>query len=148
MWNAPRDVSTGARWLWAGVLRTRLQSGSSRGGAALFLQVFVVLLGPLPAVQEHGHHSHLQSVKQLKQNQDEWAEPQHTNKKARRNVKHLKCNNEQIFNCNFGTKHYQCLNDYFFGVTILVGYKSCTAENAPKFEMVPHLLDGLLCGSL
>lgn len=69
-----RNFSAGTRWLWAGVLRSRVQSGPSWGGAALLLQVFLVLLGPLPAVQEHSHYSHLQSVRGPKQEPDNWAE--------------------------------------------------------------------------
>lgn len=48
------------------MLRTGLQSGPGGGGAALLLQVFLVLLGSLSAVQEHSDHPHLQGLNRPK----------------------------------------------------------------------------------
>lgn len=62
----PRDLSAGTWWLRAGVLRAWIQSRPCRGGATLLLQVFLVLLGSLSAVQEHSHHPHLQGLNQPK----------------------------------------------------------------------------------
>lgn len=70
-WNTPRNIPASTRRLWAGVLWAGLQSRPGWGGAALLLQVFLVLLGPLPAVQEYSYHSHLQSVRRSKQDQTE-----------------------------------------------------------------------------
>lgn len=87
-WNIPRNLSAGTRWLWAGVLRAGIQSGPGWGGAALFLQVFLVLLSPLPAVQEHSHHSYLQSLKGPKQDQTACAErPEQTTRQRIMNTR-------------------------------------------------------------